>query len=189
MLLDDAELVRRARQGDTTAYEELVRRHQAVAQRAAWLVTGSREEAADATQDGLVKAWRALARFREEAEFRPWLVRIVVNTARNRRRAAWRFEAMRARAAGEPRTEATGSAEAIALGRDEVDELIAAVRRLPERHRIVVGCRYLLDLSEAETAVVLGVPVGTVKSRLSRALHRLRDDLDRRELLAARDAT
>ncbi|MBD0323985.1 MAG: hypothetical protein ICV72_11460, partial [Aldersonia sp.] len=84
-------MVALARGGDTSAYEALVRRHQSVAQRAAWLVTGSAEDAADATQEGFVKAWQALARFREGAEFRPWLLRIVVNTARNRRRSAWRF--------------------------------------------------------------------------------------------------
>ena len=175
--LTDAELVRRARGGDTTAYDDLVRRHQAVAQRAAWLATGSAEEAADAAQEGFVKAWQALDRFREDAEFRPWLLRIVVNTARNRRRSAWRFDAMRVRAAAATPPTAATSAEAQALEHAEHDELLAALRRLPARDRAVVGCRYLLELSESETATVLGVPAGTVKSRLSRALRRLRAEL------------
>lgn len=156
----------------------LVQRHQGVAQRAAWLVTGSAEEAADAVQDGFIKAWRALDRFNEGAEFRPWLLRIVVNTARNRRRASWRFEAMRVRAAAALPTRPVGSPEAVALELEEHRQLIGALRRLPERDRAVVGCRYLLELSEAETAGVLGVPAGTVKSRLSRALRRLRADLE-----------
>lgn len=169
--------MRRARDGDTSAYDVLVQRHQGVAQRAAWLVTGSAEEAADAVQEGFVKAWRALDRFRDDGEFRPWVLRIVVNTARNRRRSAWRFEAMRVRAAAAARPETSASAESAALEHAEHELLLAALRRLSDRDRAVVGCRYLLELSEAETATVLGIPLGTVKSRLSRALARLRNDL------------
>lgn len=155
-----------------------MRRHQSLAQRAAWLVTGSAEEAADATQEGFVKAWRALDRFREDAEFRPWLLRIVVNTARNRRRSAWRFEAMRLRATAAATNLTAPSAEASAVEHAEHDALIASLRRLPARDREVIACRYLLDLSEAETAQVLGCARGTVKSRLSRALDRLRAETD-----------
>ena len=153
-----------------------MRRHQGVAQRAAWLVTGSAEEAADAAQEGFVKAWQALPRFRDDAPFRPWLLRIVVNTARNRRRSAWRFEALRIRVAAAPAATAP-SAESAALASSEHDSLIAALRRLNARDREVVACRYLLELSEAETAQVLGCAPGTVKSRLSRALQRLRTDV------------
>ena len=187
MPLDDAELVRLARDGDTAAYDVLVRRHQDVAQRAAWLVSGSPEEAADAVQDGFVKAWQALDRFRDGAAFRPWLLRIVVNTARNRRRSAWRFEAMRVRAGAAP-VAPVESAEASAVSHAEQETLLGALRRLPERDRAVVGCRYLLELSEQETAAVLGVPAGTVKSRLSRALVRLRSDLERSDPVRAGDA-
>ena len=153
-----------------------MRRHQGVAQRAAWLVTGSSEEAADAAQEGFVKAWSALHRFRAGSEFRPWLLRIVVNTARNRRRSAWRFESLRARAAAQPQR-AVAPAESTALEHAAHDQLIAALRHLPPRQREVVACRYLLELTEAETAAVLGCAAGTVKSRLSRALERLRTDL------------
>ena len=174
--LTDGELVARARQGDTTAYEALVRRHQGGAQRAAWLVTGSAEEAADAAQEAFVKAWQALQRFDETREFRPWLLRIVVNTARNRRRSAWRFDALRARA-GAASVETALSAEAAALTSAEHASLIAALRRLHTRDREVIACRYLLELTEAETAEVLACAPGTVKSRLSRALERLRVDV------------
>ena len=155
-----------------------MRRHQSLAQRAAWLVTGSAEEAADATQEGFVKAWRALDRFREGAEFRPWLLRIVINTARNRRRSAWRFDAMRVRATAEYGQPTAISAEATAMVHAEHDALVTALRRLGTKDREVVACRYLLDLSEAETAEVLGCPRGTVKSRLSRALDRLRAEME-----------
>lgn len=165
-----------ARDGDTASFEELVRRHQFLAQRAAWLVTGDAEEAADAAQEGFVKAWQALHRFRAGAEFRPWVVQIVVNTARNRRRSAWRFDALRTRAAAAATQRAAPSAEAAVVAHAEHDALIGALQRLGRRDREVVACRYLLELSEAETATVLGCARGTVKSRLSRALARLRDE-------------
>lgn len=155
-----------------------MRRHQGVAHRAAWLVTGSADEAADAVQEGFTKAWRALEHFRAGAEFRPWVLKIVANTARNRRRAAWRFEAMRLRAASSTPPGVVASAEDAVVDLDRHRELLDALRRLPERDRAVVGCRYLLELSEVETSAVLGVPAGTVKSRLSRALGRLRADLE-----------
>lgn len=177
--------MRRARDGDTTAYDVLVRRHQDVAQRAAWLVTGSAEEAADAVQDGFVKAWQSLDRFRDDAPFRPWVLRIIVNTARNRRRSAWRFDALRVRATAAASTQTPAdSAESLALDHAEHERLVDALRRLSDRDRAVVGCRYLLELSEVETAAVLAIPTGTVKSRLSRALGRLRADLDRDGLAA-----
>jgi RNA polymerase sigma-70 factor (ECF subfamily) len=73
------------------------------------------------------------------------------------------------------------SAESTALSADDRSRLMAAVASLPERARLVITCRYLLELSEAETAEVLGWPAGTVKSRLSRALDRLRAELDGQE--------
>jgi len=74
--LEETELVERARVGDAHAYEELVRMHQQVAMRTAWLVTRNAAEAEDAVQEAFVKAYRALRRFREGAAFRPWLLAI-----------------------------------------------------------------------------------------------------------------
>ena len=88
--MEDAKLAERAREGDTAAYERLVRLHQAGAFRAAYLVTGDASEAEDAAQEAFVKAYRALGRFRPGAPFRPWLLAIVSNEARNRRRASGR---------------------------------------------------------------------------------------------------
>src|SRR5450755_220813 len=87
---DDDRLIAAAKRGDALAYAQLLKRHQAVAFRAAYLITGSGVEAEDATQEACVKAWLALGRFRPAAPFRPWLVQIAVNEARNRRRAAGR---------------------------------------------------------------------------------------------------
>ena len=84
-------LIERACHGDIGAYEELVRQHQDLAYRTAYLITGGAAEAEDAAQEAFVKAYYALGRFRAGAPFRPWLLRIVVNEARNRRKAADQF--------------------------------------------------------------------------------------------------
>ena len=175
--LDDAQLVERARHGDIQAYEILVQRHSSIAHRTAALFAGP-AEADDATQEAFVKAHRALDRFRPGAEFRPWLLRIVANEAKNRRRSAVRRSGLALRVAGRrPSGDAAPSPEEAALVDERRQALLDAVVRLPEKDRAVVTCRYLLDLSEAETAEVLGWPKGSVKSRLSRALDRLRLDL------------
>jgi RNA polymerase sigma factor (sigma-70 family) len=176
--LEERELVARAKRGDAQAYGELVELHQTIAFRTAWAITGSGADAEDAAQDGFVKAYRALGRFRSGEPFRPWVLAIVANEARNRRVAAGRRERLALRAAEERRPDdADPSPEAALLGRERRESLLAALERLPERDRLVVACRYLLELSEAETAAALDVRAGTVKSRLSRALERLRGEL------------
>ena len=175
----EAVLVARARAGDADAFADLVRTHQQLAFRTAWLIAGSTADAEDAAQEGFVKAWRALPRFREGSPFRPWLLAIVANEARNRRRSAGRRAALVLRAAGEgrPSGEAAPSPEAALLAGERRSVLLAGLGRLSERDRTVIACRYLLELSEAETAATLGVRLGTVKSRLSRALDRLREEV------------
>jgi RNA polymerase sigma factor (sigma-70 family) len=174
---EDAELVARARDGDVGAFEELVTRHQDIAFRVAWLVVRNRGDAEDAVQDAFVKAYFALSRFRPGAPFRPWILRIVANEARNRGRSARRREALTVRAAAAEPGDAAPSPEAAVLDRADAEALAAALDRLSERDRLVVAYRYLFELSEAETAEALDVRPGTVKSRLSRALLRLRTEL------------
>jgi RNA polymerase sigma factor (sigma-70 family) len=174
---EDVELTERACDGDIGAFEGLVTRNQSIAFRVAWLVVGNRGDAEDAVQEAFVKAYYALPRFRRGSPFRPWLLRIVVNEARNRGRSARRRDGLTLRvAAGEP-GECAPSPEAEAMAQEDAEALVAALGRLPERDRVVVACRYLLEMSEAETAEALGLRAGTVKSRLSRALVRLRTDL------------
>lgn len=175
--LEDAELVDLARDGDVHAYEELVSRHQRVAHRVAWLVARQAGEAEDAVQDAFVKAYVSLPRFRRGAAFRPWLLRIVANEARNRARSARRREGLVLRAAAADPGDAAPSPEATVLAAEEAAALARALGRLRERDRLVIAYRHLFELSESETAEALGVPVGTVKSRLSRALARLRSEL------------
>ncbi len=176
--LGEAELVARAQRGDAAAYEELVRMHQGIAFRTAYLIAGSAADAEEATHDGFVKAYRALGRFRPDSPFRPWLLAIVSNEARNGRRSARRRDVLVLRATEEIRPgDAAPSPEAAVLGRERRDVLLEAVNGLSEEHRLVIACRYFLELSEAETAAALGVRPGTVKSRVSRALERLREEV------------
>lgn len=175
----DAALAERARNGDERAFEELVRAYQALAFRTAYLLTGSATDAEEAAQAGFVKAWAALPRFRPGAEFRPWLLRIVANEAHNRRRTRTRRDALARRALAEsPSGDAVPSPEVAALDTERRQALLDAVNRLDERDRDVLACRYFLELSEVETAEVLGVRRGTVKSRTARALERLRAEVD-----------
>jgi RNA polymerase sigma factor (sigma-70 family) len=176
--LEDAQLVDRAKNGDVDAYGELMHRHQALAQRVAFLACGSASEAEDAVQEAFVKAYYALDRFRPGADFRPWLLRIVTNEARNRVRASGRRSRLALRA-GEvrPSDGAAPSSEEAVLASVERARLLDALEGLREEDRLVISFRYLLELSEAETAETLGIPKGTVKSRLSRALIRLRESM------------
>jgi RNA polymerase sigma-70 factor (ECF subfamily) len=170
---DEGTLVALAKRGDAAAYEELVRMHQGIAFRVAYVATGDRGDAEEATQDGFVKAFRALGRFRDGAPFRPWLLRIVANEARNRRRSAGRRAGLALRAAAAS-GDAAPSPEAAALSHERRTELLEALGRLDERDREVLAHRFLLELGEEETAAALGIRRGTVKSRTSRALERLR---------------
>ena len=173
---DDAALVGRARAGDTDAYAVLVRRHAPMAMRTAALL-GAGANTEDVVQEALVKAYRSLGRFRDDRPFRPWLLRIVANEAHNAHRSAVRRSAREQRERPNLPIELLDPAAEV-VDREAKEQLLAAVGRLPDKLRSVVTCRYLLELGEAETASVLGLPRGTVKSRLSRGLGRLRDELD-----------
>jgi RNA polymerase sigma factor (sigma-70 family) len=173
------ELVARAQRGDLDAYEEIVRMHQTIAFRTAWVITGSAADAEEAAQDAFVKAHAALSRFRTGAPLRPWLLTVVANEARNRVKAAGRRERLALRVAEERRPGgAVPSPEAALLVSEQREELLAALGRLSEPDREAIACRYFLELSEAETAAALGCARGTVKSRLSRALDRLRSQME-----------
>jgi RNA polymerase sigma factor (sigma-70 family) len=177
--------VRRARQGDATAYGELVRRHQSAALRVAAVVLGTSEGADDVVQQAMERAWRAMRRFDERRAFRPWLLRIVANAARNDRRSSGRFARLAVRAAshatnGDGAAVAVDPAEAV-VADVERQRVVEALNRLRAEDRVVIALRHFEQLSELEMVDVLDVPNGTVKSRLSRAMTRLRAELDRDE--------
>lgn len=175
---DEYALAVRARQGDHDAYNDLVSSHREVAFRVAYLVTGSAADAEDAIQEALVKAYQKLRRYDPDRPFRPWLLKIVGNEARNRRRAEGRRAYYETRAATRRDAVSEPVHPETAGERMDIDtRLLAAVNRLPERERLIVGLRYFLELTVEETATAAGIPKGTVKSRLFRALGRLREKL------------
>ncbi|PRX08214.1 RNA polymerase sigma-70 factor (ECF subfamily) [Actinoplanes italicus] len=165
----------RARAGDLDAYEVLVTRFTAPAHRAA-LLLGAGADADDVVQEAFVKAYRQLGRYRGDAGFKAWLLAIVANETRNLVRSRRRREGLWLRAAvrEDPLQWEPDPAES-AMARERRRLLVEQLRALDHRDREILLCRYLLDLSEAETAVTLDLPKGTVKSRTARALARLRD--------------
>jgi RNA polymerase sigma factor (sigma-70 family) len=169
----ETELVARAKAGDDHAYAQLLERHERLSFRLAYRVTADAEEAADAVQEAFIRAHRALDRFRDGSPFRPWLLKIVYNEARGRRRSRRRISALLERVRSVPQRHQPDPMFDV-LSRETRDELALAMAALRRDDRDLIYMRYFLELSEAEMAAVLGVPRGTVKSRLSRTRGRLR---------------
>ncbi|MEW1681596.1 sigma-70 family RNA polymerase sigma factor [Streptomyces sp. T12] len=170
-------MIARVRAGQPEAYAELVRAHTAIALRAA-AALGAGADAEDVVQQSFVKAYCALGRFRDGAAFRPWLLSIVANETRNTVRAAARRTTLAGREAAlvgaDPVIPESADPASATLETERRAALLAALEQLSEEHRLVVTYRYLLEMDERETAEALGWPRGTVKSRLNRALRRLR---------------
>lgn len=173
--MPETDLISQARAGDHGAWERLVRAHQQPVFRLAYLLLADADEADDVAQETFIRAHHGLAGFDAGRELRPWLLRIAANLAHNRRRSLRRYLAALQRAfAGAPT-----AAEPPDLCGEEARALWQAIRRLGPADQEVIYLRYFLELSEAEAARALGVARGTVKSRLSRALARLRTLIER----------
>lgn len=178
--MDDPILAARAKQGNMAAFEALARRYQDVTFRAAYLITGNTADAEDAVQEALFKAYCAMPGFREQAPFRPWLLRIVTNEALNRRRSATRYARLVLRsvtASAGNLEQADAGPDTLVLASERREMVVAAVSLLPEMDRIVLAYHYFLDLSVAEMAEILSCPPRTVRTRIKRALQRLREQL------------
>lgn len=176
-MVTDDRLVERAKRGDVEAYGEIVTRYQALAQRTAYVILRDADAAEDAAQEAFVKAFRAFGRFRDGAPLRPWLLRIVANEAINRAKAGARHRQVDLQLAESEPDDTAGSPEAQALASERREQIVHALNDMKEDDRIVIAYRYFFDLSEAEMSETLGIPRGTVKSRLSRAVSRLREQL------------
>ena len=171
--MDEAAVVRHAANGDAAAWESLVGIHQEAVFRLAYLLLGDPDDAKDVAQESFLRAWRHLHSFDVTRPMRPWLLSIAANLARNRRRSAGRYFAALMRAfRDEPVSERIEEQSSRNL---QARELWKAVQRLNVLDQQIVYLRYFLDLPVAETAEILNVPEGTVKSRLSRALEKLRN--------------
>jgi RNA polymerase sigma-70 factor (ECF subfamily) len=168
----DAALVGAASRGDEAALAELFRRHWPAAHRAAWLVVRDERAAEDIAQEAFVAAVRRLDAFDRRRPFAPWLHRIVVNRAIDHARARAARREVAGEAVPEPRAPEERS--------DAVGEAtLAALARLAPEQRAVVVLRHLLGYRPSEVAAMLDLPVGTVNSRLRRALDSLSGELRR----------
>ena len=164
----DAVLVRAACSGDRDAAAALFRRHWRPAWNVAYGITGRRAMADDIAADAFERAFSALGRFDRRRPFAPWLHRIVVNRALDLLRAERRL--VGADLVPEPEADPDPAV---------VDrELLGAVQALPLQRRVVVILRYGVGMSPAEIAGVLDLPVGTIHSRLARALEQLRGEFE-----------
>ncbi len=173
----ESELVARAVSGDHEAYATLVRPYESVAYRVAAAITGWNADAEEATQNGLVKAYRSLHRFRAGAPFRPWLLRIVVNEAHNVLRSERRHERLGVRAAVQHEAPTAGADEAV-LAREEVETVLSALARLSDADRLVVVLRYFAELPDLEAATLAGISPEAYRVRLMRARRRLQNLLE-----------
>jgi RNA polymerase sigma factor (sigma-70 family) len=176
-------LIALARDGDEHAFGELVTRYQALAARVARFVAPG-VDVDDVVQEAFVKAWYAMPRFRPGAPFKPWICRIAANEAKNQIRSARRREALVLRETARGDERSVPPPEGQVLAREEAEALVRAMNRLGSNDRLVLAYRWLLDLSEAEMADALAVPAGTVKSRLSRAMTKLRTAIVAEEVQA-----
>jgi RNA polymerase sigma-70 factor, ECF subfamily len=161
----DGELVAASARGSRDAAAELFSRHWPGAWRLAWGITGRREMADDVAQDAFERAFAALARFDRARPFAPWLHRIVVNRALDLLRRERRLVGLdRAESIPDPAADVSADTRA----------LLDAITSLSEQRRVVVMLRFGLGYTPREMAGMLGVPVGTIHSRLARALEDLR---------------
>jgi RNA polymerase sigma-70 factor, ECF subfamily len=164
----DRDLVRRARRGDRDAAALLFRRYWRDAWRAAFAITGRRALADDVAADAFERAFAALGRFDERRPFAPWLHRIVANRALDLLRAERRLS-------GDELPEPVDVSPAHEIGDRS---LLASVVDLPLERRVVVVLRYGVGMTPKQIAEALDLPVGTVNSRLARALEQLRESLE-----------
>jgi RNA polymerase sigma factor (sigma-70 family) len=180
--LNDDELVRLIRGGETEAFTEVVRRTRRPAYRLARRITGTHEDADDVVQDSFVKAYQALDRFQLGKALSPWILTIVARTAlsslrqEKRRRASSLDEPVRD--GSEPLSERIPDPSVDPAELDRLLDVEQAFERLSEEHRVILALRVEADLSYAAMAEALSIPLGTVMSRLARAREALGEELN-----------
>lgn len=161
-------LVKKAMRGNPKAFGALVRQEQEYLYRMAFLYTRQEEDALDAVQESILKAYQSIKKLREAEYFRTWITRIVINTARDICRKRRPEEALE-------NAEILPAPEG--LSPEDRMDLYAALERLPERYRDMVKLKYFDGLTTREIAQQLGVSEGTVSSSLSRAIQRMRKEM------------
>lgn len=175
---NDTDLAGRARLGDENAWELLMRAYQEPVFRFAYLLSGDPDDAEDIAQETFIRAYRALERFDLARPLRPWLLSICANLAHNKRRAVGRYlAALQRLLQAEP--VAAASIEEKSSRRWQAQSLWHAVQKLSKNDQQVIYLRYFLEMSTEEVAQSMDIAQGTVKSRLHRALERLRAVVER----------
>ena len=185
--VDDAELVRLVRTGQSDAFGELVRRYQDRVFNACWRVCGNAEDARDVTQDAFLKAYENLATFRQESGFYTWLFRVAMNLALSLKRSAkHRRTVSLDGGADSGGTQAGGLSDRLRRAREAADadapsdaevqaSVVRALQGLNEEDRAVVVLRDIEGFDYQQIAEILGMPLGTVRSKLHRSRAALRD--------------
>lgn len=182
--MEMSDVIQAARLGDDFAFSQLVEHYRSAAHRVAEQILRTEEAAADAVQEALIKAHRALPRF-QDGNFRSWLLRIVTNTCYDhlrcqKRRLSVSLDDMAERSGFDLQSEHANeeeNPEAVVVQRESMDFLLTAIDELPPWHRNVVLIVDVHGYDYAEAAELLNLPLGTVKSRLSRARAALRNHL------------
>jgi RNA polymerase sigma-70 factor (ECF subfamily) len=180
----EAELIERCAQHDEAACAEVVAEHQGMVLQLAVNLLGDREEASDLSQEVFLRVFRTIHRFRGQSSLKTWIYRITVNQARNRHRF-WRRRHradqvsldQHVAAHGEPRSGGESTPDRVFAQKELARRLQAALEELPFEQRTAIVLREIDGLSYEEIAFSLGIALGTVKSRLTRARQALRQAL------------
>jgi RNA polymerase sigma-70 factor (ECF subfamily) len=180
----EAALVQRCAQSDQAACAELVAEHQRMVIQLAMNLLGSRDDALDLSQDVFLRVFRTIHRFRGQSSLRTWIYRIAVNQARNRHRF-WRRRHRDGQVSldehmamhGELASTGNSTPDRLFAQKELADRLQRALKHLPFDQRTAIVLREIDGLSYEEIAYSLGVAIGTVKSRLTRARQALRNEL------------
>lgn len=175
--MSEAEAVLKLKRGDRAGLSDLYAIYAHPAVGIAYSITGSKASAEDAVQEAFLQVLRNIAGLRDPALFRSWFYRIVVNAAKRLSRNAYRSLPLDLEEYDKPDPGAIAPEEAV-LGAEEVRLLWVAIAQLDEAHRVPVVLRYFNKLSEQEIAEALGIPTGTVKSRLHAARKVLHDRMN-----------
>jgi len=180
---DEALIIRRCQEGDTSSFDLLVKQYYALVYNSAYRIMGNREQAADATQQAFIRAFRSLKSFRGEATFSTWLYRIVTNVCLDQMRqqphglVGLTFTDDEGEQQQRPLPAADADPSDTTIQHQRQRLVHEALGQLAPQHRIVLVLYDLNGLSYEEIAAILQVPLGTVKSRLNRARHALKEKL------------
>lgn len=178
MTPDEQRLIRQAQQGDTAAFEQLMNRHAPFVYNLALRTVRDPQEAEDMAQETFIRAWRTLPHFRQEARFTTWLYRIAVNLCYNR------LPGLKAELAALDPAEATDlqderpPVEDVVVTAETQRRIHAALEALPESYRLLLTLRHLQNMSYAEIAEAMQMPLGTVKTGIFRGRALLREALN-----------